>query len=77
LNTDRDMDANAWASLTPYIETTNLMVYVGGVPSDPWASLYKVRLGDTDRDIKVWSCGPDRSSGDTSSTNGGDDVRSW
>ena len=74
---NNDMDANAWTNLAPYMETTNLMnTNAAGVPVDPWKSLYKVHFGDLDRDIKVWSCGPDKQNGFTL-TNGGDDARSW
>ncbi len=74
--------AGAWAYLVPYIETTNLMrIGAAGVPTDPWGVAYKVLFGDPDRDIKVWSCGPDTNNNCVvaggSLTNGGDDVCSW
>ncbi len=75
--TDQNMDANAWTLLGPYIEATNLMTYLNGVPVDPWGNVYKMRFFDDDRDIKVWSYGPDKTPGVSTSTNGGDDVRSW
>ena len=70
--------ANTWTNLAPYMETANLMVFSNGVPVDPWGSYYHVLLkqDDPERDIKVWSFGPNKKD-DSSLINGGDDVRSW
>jgi len=78
-------DASDWAYLEPYMETTNLMKFANGIPVDPWNEFYQVHLENIldetdpgkDRAVKVWSKGPDKKSEGYTSTNGGDDARSW